>query len=124
MVRDEFRKPLLLIEIAMLAIGVGCLVAALTVKYRDLGIIIQFAVQLWMYASCVVFPLSVIGQETRIWFILNPMVPIIESFRYAFIGYGHIYRWELALSMGITAVLFVTGIVLFTRVERTHLDSV
>ena len=116
--------PVLLLEIAMLAIGVGCLVAALTVKYRDLGIIVQFAVQLWMYASCVVFPLSLMGPEVRSWFVLNPMVPIIESFRYAFIGFGSIHRWELAMSFGITTVLFVGGIILFTRVERTHLDSV
>ena len=85
---------------------------------------VQFGVQLWMFASCVVFPLQAIGPEKRIWFILNPMVPIIESFRYAFIGYGVIELWQLALSMGITSVLFVGGLLLFNRVERTHLDSV
>ena len=116
--------PLLLIEIAMLAIGVGCIVAALTVKYRDLAAMVQFGVQLWMFASCVVFPLEAIPPDKRFWLILNPMVPIIESFRYAFIGYGVIEPWQLALSMGITAVLFVAGLLLFNRVERTHLDSV
>ncbi len=116
--------PLLLLQIAMLAIGCGCLVAALTVRFRDLVAVVTFGVQLWMYASCIVFPLSAIGPQTRIFFILNPMVPIIESFRYAFIGFGHIERWELALSMGITAVIFVLGVLLFTRVERTQADSV
>jgi lipopolysaccharide transport system permease protein len=116
--------PILLLQIAMLALGVGCIVAALTVKYRDLAAMVQFGVQLWMFASCVVFPLEAIGRETRIWFILNPMVPIIESFRYAFIGYGVIELWQLALSFGITCVLFVVGLLLFNRVERTHLDSV
>ena len=71
--------PVLLLEIAMLAIGIGCIVAAMTVKYRDLAVMVQFGVQLWMFASCVVFPLAAIGPETRLWFILNPMVPIIES---------------------------------------------
>ncbi|MDB6150286.1 MAG: ABC-type polysaccharide/polyol phosphate export system, permease component [Chthoniobacter sp.] len=116
--------PVLLLEMAALAIGVGCIVAALTVRYRDFAVIIQFGVQLWMYASCVVFPLALIEPKTRIWFILNPMVPIIESFRYAFIGYGVIQLWELVLSMGITLVLFFGGIVMFSRVERTHLDSI
>ncbi len=116
--------PLLLIQIAMLAIGCGCLVAALTVRFRDLVAVVTFGVQLWMYASCIVFPLSAIGPQTRIFFILNPMVPIIEAFRYAFIGFGHIERWELALSMGITAVIFAAGVLLFVRVERTQADSV
>jgi lipopolysaccharide transport system permease protein len=116
--------PVLLIQMSMLAIGVGCIVAAMTVKYRDLAVIVQFGVQLWMYASCVVFPLEAIGEKTRIWFILNPMVPIIESFRYAFIGYGVIRTWMLAVSLAITTVLFFGGLLLFSRVERTHLDSV
>lgn len=116
--------PILLLQIAMLALGVGCIVAALTVKYRDLVAMVQFGVQLWMFASCVVFPLEAIGADKRIWFILNPMVPIIESFRFAFIGYGVIEPWHLALSFAITTVLFVTGLLLFNRVERTHLDSV
>lgn len=116
--------PFLLIEIAMLAVGVGCIVAALTVKYRDLVAMVQFGVQLWMFASCVVFPLAAIAPDQRIWLVLNPMVPIIETFRYAFIGYGVIEPWQLAMSMGMTLVLFVTGLLLFNRVERTHLDSV
>ena len=85
--------PFLLLEMAALAVGVGCIVAALTVRYRDFAMIIQFGVQLWMYASCVVFPLAAVGAEKRFWFVLNPMVPIIESFRYAFIGYGVIQLW-------------------------------
>jgi len=116
--------PLLLVQIAMLAIGCGCLVAALTVRFRDLVTVVTFGVQLWMYASCVVFPLSVIGPETRIWFILNPMVPIIEAFRYAFLGFGNITKTEMLISGGITTVIFVAGVLLFTRVERTQADSV
>ena len=96
----------------------------MTTKYKDLTFAVVFGVQLWMYASCVVFPLAAIPEDRRIWFVLNPMVPMIESFRYAFIGYGVIRFWELLLSLGITSVLFFVGLVLFTRVERTHLDSV
>jgi lipopolysaccharide transport system permease protein len=116
--------PVLLLEMSMLAVGIGCLVAAVTVTYRDLAVVVQFGVQLWMYASCVVFPLAAIGYPARGWFILNPMVPIIESFRYAFIGYGVIRLWMLGLSFAITTVIFVVGLLLFSRVERTHLDTV
>ncbi len=116
--------PLLLLEIAALALGVGCLVAALTVKYRDLVALVQVGVQLWMYASCVVFPLELIPPEKRIFFILNPMVPIIEAFRFAFLGSGVITVSQLLLSMAITAVVFVAGVLLFNRVERTHQDSI
>jgi lipopolysaccharide transport system permease protein len=116
--------PVLLIEIAALAIGVGCLVSAMTVRYRDLAVIVNFGVQLWMYASCVVFPLEALDPRWRPLLILNPMVPIIESFRFAFLGYGVIEEWMLALSLAITAVIFISGLLLFNRVERTHLDSV
>jgi lipopolysaccharide transport system permease protein len=116
--------PFLLVQIAALSLGVGCIVAALTVRFRDLAFVVQFGVQLAMYSSCVVFPLEAIGKDTRIWFILNPMVPIIEGFRYAFIGYGVIQFWHLALSAGITAVIFVAGILMFRHVEKTFLDTI
>lgn len=116
--------PVLLLEMSMLGVGVGSLVAAVTVTYRDLAVIVQFGVQLWMYASCVVFPLELMGQRARFWFILNPMVPVIESFRYAFLGFGVIQLWQLAMSFAITTVIFFAGLLLFARVERTHLDTV
>jgi lipopolysaccharide transport system permease protein len=116
--------PFLLLQMAALALGVGCMVAALTVRFRDLAFVVQFGVQLAMYSSCVVFPLEAIGKDTRIWFLLNPMVPIIEGFRYAFIGYGVIEFWHLAMSAGITAVIFVAGILMFRHVEKTFLDTI
>lgn len=116
--------PLLLAQIAALGLGLGCIVAAWTVRYRDLANLVTFGVQLWMYASCVVFPLEALDPKWRPLLVLNPMVPIIESFRFAFLGFGVIEMWMLALSMGMTAVVLFVGIVLFTRAERTHLDSV
>ncbi|HEX8296722.1 MAG TPA: ABC transporter permease, partial [Chthoniobacteraceae bacterium] len=112
--------PALLLEMAALAIGVGCIVAALTVKYRDFAAIVQFGVQLWMFGSCIVMPLSLFDARTQAWLVLNPMVPIVESFRYAFLGSGVIQLSQLLLSMAITAVLLVGGLLLFNRVERTH----
>lgn len=116
--------PLLLVQMAALALGVGCIVAALTTRFRDLAFVVQFGVQLAMYASCVVFPLEAIGPGLRPYFILNPMVPIIEGFRYAFIGYGVIEFWHLALSAGTTAVIFFIGILMFRHVEKTFLDTI
>ncbi len=116
--------PLLLVQIAALALGVGCVVAALTTRFRDLAFVIQFGVNLAMYASCVVFPLENVPLQYRSWMLLNPMVPIIEGFRYAFIGYGVFEFWHLWLSLGITALICFIGIVMFRHVEKTAMDTV
>ncbi len=116
--------PLLLVQIAMLALGVGSIVAALTTRFRDLAFAIQFGVNLAMYASCVVFPLKNVPVPYRDWMVLNPMVPIIEGFRYAFIGYGVVETWHLWLSLGMTLVIFFIGIVMFRHVEKTAMDTV
>lgn len=116
--------PFLLLQMAALALGAGCIVAALTTRFRDLSFVVQFAVQLGMWVSCVVTPLEMIGKDKRIFFILNPLVPIIEGFRYAFIGYGVIEFWHLAVSAAVTAVIFVVGVVMFRHVENTFLDTI
>lgn len=116
--------PLLLVQMAALALGLGCIVAALTVRFRDFAYVVQFGVQLAMYASCVVFPLESIPADKRIFFLLNPMVPIIEGFRYAFIGYGAIEFWHLAMSAGISGAVLIIGIVMFRHVEKTFLDTI
>ena len=116
--------PLLLVQIAMLALGVGSIVAALTTRFRDLAFAIQFGVNLAMYASCVVFPLQNVPLQYRGWMVLNPMVPIIEGFRLAFIGYGVVELWHILLSLGMTLVIFFVGIVMFRHVEKTAMDTV
>ena len=80
--------PLLLGQAAMLALGVGCIVSALTTRYKDLALGVGFGVQLWMYGSSIIFPLSRIGDAQRWIFYCNPMVPIIEGFRFALLGHG------------------------------------
>lgn len=116
--------PLLLLQMAALGLGIGCIVSALTTRYRDLALAISFGTQLWMYASCVVYPLSQIPQQWRLLFILNPMVPIIESFRFALLGGGVVEIWHLAVSAGLTAVLLFVGLVMFSRAEKTFMDTV
>ena len=77
-----------------------------------------------MYASCVVYPLSSIPQEWRMLFILNPMVPIIESFRFAFLGGGIVEIWHLAVSAVLSAILLFVGLIMFSKAERTFMDTV
>ncbi|HSI10793.1 MAG TPA: ABC transporter permease [Chthoniobacter sp.] len=116
--------PLLLLHMAALGLGIGCIVSALTTRFRDLAYMIGLGTQLWMYASCVIVPLSQISPQWRWVFILNPMVPIIEAFRFAFLGGGMVEAWHLAISGSITLVLLVTGLVMFNRAEKTFMDTV
>jgi len=116
--------PILLLQMGALGLGIGCIVSALTTRYRDLALGITFGTQLWMYASCVVYPLSQIPKEWRLLFILNPMVPIIESFRFAFLGGGIVEIWHLAVSAVLSAILLFVGLIMFSRAEKTFMDTV
>src|SRR6476620_3609570 len=117
--------PLLLLLMAGLSLGAGIIVSALTTRYRDLQQLVVFGVQLMMYATPVVYPLSMIGGGSFRWLILaNPMTPIVETFRYAYLGSGTLDAVYLCYSAGFTAVVLLVGIVLFNHVERTFMDTV
>ena len=116
--------PVLLVLMAALGLGFGCIVSSLTTRYRDLSVAVGFGVQLWMYASTVVYPLSEIPEKWRWVFILNPMVPIIEAFRFAFLGSGVVEMWHLALGAGISFAVLFGGILIFNYVEKTFADTV
>jgi lipopolysaccharide transport system permease protein len=117
--------PLLLLLMAGLSLGAGIIVSALTTRYRDLQQLVAFGVQLLMFATPVVYPLSMIGGGTFRWLILaNPMTPIVEAFRYAYLGSGTFTAGDLSYSAGFTAVVLFLGIVLFNHVERTFMDTV
>jgi lipopolysaccharide transport system permease protein len=116
--------PILLLQMAALGLGIGCMVSALTTRFRDFAYMVSFGTQLWMYGSCVVFPLSQIPKEWRLLFILNPMVPIIESFRFSFLGGGIVEIWHLAISAVVTAILLVVGLIMFNRAEKTVMDTI
>jgi lipopolysaccharide transport system permease protein len=115
--------PLLIVQMAALGFGAGCMISSLTKSYRDLAVAVNFGVQLWMYVSCVVFPLSAIPEKWRWVFILNPMVPIIETFRYGFLGVGSFVWWHLAVSALLSLGVLFAGLVMFTRAERTVMDT-
>jgi lipopolysaccharide transport system permease protein len=96
----------------------------MTTKYRDLAFAVGFGTQLWMYATPVVYPMSQIPERWQWLFALNPMTAIVETFRHAFLGSGEIKPWILGLSVGMTVLILFLGIVLFSRVEKSFMDTV
>lgn len=118
--------PLVVAETMLLGLGVGIIVSALTTKYRDLAIAVGFGVQLWMYASPVVYPLSMVEGSPRLKLLmqLNPMTAPIEVFRMATLGTGTVSVGGLVYSLAVTAAALVVGIILFSRIEKTFMDTV
>jgi len=116
--------PFLILQMAALALGVGLIVTSLTTRYRDLSFLMGFATQLWMYATPIVYPMSIVPDNWKWILTINPMSSIVESFRYAFLGSGSVSVEQNAVSTAITFVLLITGVILFNRTEKTFMDSV
>lgn len=116
--------PLLVIMSAGLSLGFGIIFSSLTTKYRDLNFLLQFGVQLWMYVTPVIYPLSSMPKD-RQWIIaLNPMTSIIETFKYGAIGQG-VFSWVyLTYSFVFMLILIFTGIIVFNKVEKGFMDTV
>ena len=116
--------PLLILLMAGLGLGMGIIISSLTTKYRDLRYLVSFSVSLWMYATPVIYPVSAIPEKWQWIARINPITPIIEAFRFAFLGAGSADWGMLAYSGGFTAVVFVVGLMIFNRVEKTFIDTV
>ena len=117
--------PVLVLMLAGLALGFGILFSSMTTKYRDLQLMLDYFVRLWMYATPVVWPLSTItNAKLHLAMSLNPLTPIIEAFKYGFLGAGEFNWGGLAYSFVFMVVLLVVGVVLFNRVQRTFMDTV
>ena len=119
--------PLLVVQMALLGLGAGMIISALTTKYRDLVFLVTFGIQLLMYTTTVVYPLSeaIKKYPTYEWlFSLNPMTSIIETFRFGFLGQGTFSWSSLGISALITICITVTGILIFNKVERNFIDTV
>ena len=118
--------PLLLLIMALLGLGSGIIISALTTKYRDLQYLVAFGVQLLMYGSPVIFPLNFIKPASTFYWVLmaNPLTPIMETFRYGFIGRGMFNPMHLLYSFVFAVLIFFLGAILFNRVERTFMDTV
>lgn len=117
--------PFLILIMAMLALGFGMLISAMTSKYRDLKFALSFGVQLWMYATPVVYPMSMIGGGKWKYLILaNPLSPIVETFKLGFLGEGAFSVLHLGYSAVLASVLLSVAIMVFNRTERTFMDTV
>ena len=117
-------SPLLMLMMAGLGLGFGIIISSLTTKYRDLRFLVTFGVSLLMYATPVIYPVSSILARFQ-WIILaNPMTPIVEAFRYAFLGAGTVNINHLLYSFGFMVVVVTLGSIIFNRVEQTFMDTV
>jgi len=117
--------PVFIIMIAGLGLGFGILVSSMTTKYRDLTILFTFIVSLWMYGTPIVYPISMVTNETlRTIIMLNPMTSIIEAFKYASLGQGYFSWLALGYSFVFMCVLLLFGVVVFNKVQRSFMDTV
>ncbi len=116
--------PLFLLMLAGYGLGAGIIVSALTTRYRDLTNLVTFGVTLLMYGSSVIFPLSKVPEKYQ-WVILcNPLVPIMEGFRRGFLGAGEVTMTQVGISFGVMLAVLAVGMMLFTHVEKTFMDTV
>jgi lipopolysaccharide transport system permease protein len=116
--------PLLFLLMAALGLGTGIIVSSVTTRYRDLRYVVQFGVQLLMYSTPVIYPLSKLPAQYRWIMLCNPMTPVIETFRYAFLGAGAFSWAYLGLSVLVSSIILGVGVVLFNRVEKNFLDTI
>lgn len=123
--------PLLVIMMAGLALGFGLVISSMTTKYRDLQILFSFVLSLWMYATPIVYPLSLVKGKVAAGFDLytlmrlNPVTPVLETFKYGVLGAGEFIGWEwLAYSFVFMVVLLFIGIVIFNKTQKSFMDTV
>ncbi|HAR19981.1 MAG TPA: ABC transporter permease [Cytophagales bacterium] len=116
--------PYLIALMAFLGLGLGIIVSSLTTKYRDLKFLVSFGVQLLMYATPIIYPLSLMSGKYKTYILLNPMTSIVETFRFSVMGVGE-FKWEyLGYSSLVTLLTLIFGIILFNKVEKDFMDTV
>ena len=116
--------PFLVLLMALLGLGLGLIITAMTTKYRDLAFLVTFGIQLLMYTTTVIYPLSSAPAKYKSLISLNPMTGIIECFRYAFLGKGQISWNTLGYSTAFTFIALILGILIFNKTEKTFVDTV
>lgn len=116
--------PVIIIFVSILGMSIGLIVSAMTTKYRDLRFLIQFGIQLAMYASPIVYPLSLLSGTNRVIIALNPISGFIETFRFGLFNSGVLHWGMLSYSAVISLLLFFLGVVVFTNVEKSFIDTI
>ncbi|MCP5476041.1 MAG: ABC transporter permease [Lysobacterales bacterium] len=116
--------PLLVLMMASFSLALGVIISALTTRYRDLAVVLTFGVQLYMYVTPIVYPVSTLSPDWQTWAMVNPMAPIVETFRHGILGAGTYDPFALLLSGATILLTLLLGVALFNRVERTFMDTV
>jgi lipopolysaccharide transport system permease protein len=119
-----FLFPVLILLMAMLGLGLGLVITAMTTKYRDLSFLVSFSVQLLMYGTTVIYPLSAAPEKYRYLIELNPMTGIIEAFRFAFLGQGHLTIGSITYSACFALGITILGVLIFNKTERSFVDTI
>ena len=114
----------LILQMILLAVGCGIVISSVTTKYRDLAMLVGFGLQLWQYASPIAYGLQLVPAKYMGIFMLNPITPIITAFRYAVFGFGYFNITCYLISWCFTLLLFFVGLILFSRIERTFMDTI
>jgi lipopolysaccharide transport system permease protein len=116
--------PLLLLVLAAMSLGFGIFITSLTTKYRDLTFLIAFGIQLLMYATPIIYPISIMSPNKQFWLWLNPLTSIFEAFKFGFLGEGVFSYYWLGYSFVFTVILLIIGVVIFNKVEKRFIDTV
>ena len=116
--------PLLIVLVGLLSLGIGIIITSLTTKYRDFRFLIQFSIQLMMYATPIIYPLSTLEGKIRSIALLNPMTSIIETFKFGFLGEGVFNLYHLGYSIIFTIISLIIGILIFNKTEKSFMDTV
>ena len=116
--------PVLVVMMALLGLGLGLIITAMTTKYRDLAFLVTFGVQLLMYTTTVIYPLSAAPEKYKYIIELNPMTGIIEAFRYGFLGKGEFSAWSIGYSAIVSLIVLSFGIIIFNKTEKSFVDTI
>ncbi len=116
--------PLLIVQMMVLSVGFGIIISSVTTKYRDLTLLVSFLLELWRYGCPIAYGLQLVPEKYLGIYMLNPVTPIVTTFRYAMFGFGYFNLRYYVLSWVISLVLFLIGLVLFSRIERTFMDTI
>lgn len=116
--------PLLILQMMILAVGLGIIISSFTTKYRDLAMLVGFGLELWRYGCPIAYGLQLVPEKYKGVYLLNPVTPILTSFRNCFFGFGYFHVGYYLLSWVVSIVVFFIGLILFSRIERTFMDTI
>ncbi len=116
--------PVLVLQMICLAVGLGIIISSITTKYRDLAMLVGFGLELWRYGCPIAYGLQLVPEKYMFLYMLNPVTPILTTFRYAVFGFGYFDGRYYALSWIISLCVFFIGLIMFSRIERTFMDTI